>query len=70
MQGCARQALAPTGLFFAMKRAQDTAALSSPQHKKPKVEQDDAEWTRVERRKAKKARKREAKLDVRPLHVP
>ena len=44
---------------------------SSPQHKKPEVQQDDdAEWTRVERRKARQARKREAKRDVRPLHVP
>ena len=57
-----------------MKRSQDIAAPSSPLHKKAKVQPDaeshDAEWSRVERRKAKKARKRDAKQDVRSLHVP
>ncbi|KAG8214189.1 hypothetical protein J3R82DRAFT_10978 [Butyriboletus roseoflavus] len=58
-----------------MKRPQDTAAPPpsfSPQHKKPKVLDDqpgaeatqDGEWSRVERRKAKKARKVEAKHDA------
>lgn len=55
-----------------MKRSQDTVA-PSPQHKKPKVLDDattadtDSGWTRVDRRKAKKVRKREAKHDVRTL---
>jgi hypothetical protein len=59
-------------LSRAMKRSKDAAAPSSP-HKKAKVQPDaesDAEWSRVERRKSKKARKRDAKHDVRPLHVP
>jgi len=50
-----------------MKRSQDPVH-SPPQPKRPKVDGDsstEAEWTRVERRKAKKSRKMEAKHDVR-----
>lgn len=63
-----------------MKRSQDYVPSSpqqsfSPQHKKPKVagntanlqaDEDGAnsDWTRVERRKARKAKKVEAKHDV------
>ena len=51
-----------------MKRSQDSAAQSSPQDKKPKVkpvaEPNDAEWSRVERRKAKRPEKRDAKHEV------
>lgn len=49
--------------FAFMKRSQDT--FTPPSQKKPKVSDDaDAAWSRVERRKAKKDRKREAKHDV------
>ncbi|KAG6375627.1 hypothetical protein JVT61DRAFT_3195 [Boletus reticuloceps] len=60
-----------------MKRPKDTTAPSSPSpsfsphHKKPKVLDDqldgdpqEPQWTRVDRRKAKKARKHEAKHDA------
>jgi hypothetical protein len=50
-----------------MKRVQEQSLLVSPAHKKAKTSPDDdedGEWTKVERRKSKKLKKTENRLDV------
>lgn len=55
-----------------MKRAQEQPSVS-PAHKKAKTSPDDdegGEWTKVERRKSKKSKKAENRLDVCVSHFP